>query len=248
MNVSLFQMRIDKLSRVIRSPRLLRALLLNRVFAGAEHHHILVENLEIVVDIGANRGQFTLAAREWAPQASVIAFEPLPEAAGKFREVMRGNLKVIIHQAAIGPEAGQTTIHVSASDDSSSLLSFLPLQNQLFPGTNEIRTESVMIAPLSNFVLPEQIVPPAMLKIDVQGYELEALRGCEELLFRFDYVYVECSFVELYSGQALADDIIAWLQKRGWCLIGIYNMTYDRKGRSIQADFLFENSCLRRSA
>ena len=69
---------------------------------------------------------------------------------------------------------------------------------------------------------------------------MEALRGCEELLFKFTYIYVECSFVELYTDQALVDDIIAWLRDRGWRLNGIYNMTYDRDGRSIQVDFLFE--------
>jgi hypothetical protein len=108
--------------------------------------------------------------------------------------------------------------------------------------------EAIKLGPLSEFVIPEEIVAPAMLKLDVQGYELEALRGCEDLLDRFAYVYVECSFVELYVGQALADEIIAWLMERGWYLKGIYNMTYDRKGSSIQADFLFESSCLKNAA
>ena len=89
----------------------------------------------------------------------------------------------------------------------------------------------------------KKLFPLLMLKLDVQGYELEALRGCEELMSRFSHVYVECSFVELYKGQALVDEIIAWLRERDWCLSSIYNMTYDRKGRCIQADFLFENLC-----
>ena len=64
----------------------------------------------------------------------------------------------------------------------------------------------------------------------------------------FSYVYVECSFVELYVGEAMVDDIIAWLQERGWYLSGIYHMVYDRNGRSIQADFLFENTYLKDAA
>jgi len=78
-----------------------------------------------------------------------------------------------------------------------------------------------------------------MLKIDVQGFELQALRGCEELLDCFTYIYVECSFTELYEGQALADEIIEWLRKRNFVLKGIYNPYYDANGVAIQGDFLF---------
>ncbi len=204
--------------------------------------------MSTVVDIGANRGQFALAAKKWAPKAKVTGFEPLADAAKCFLKTFRGDSGVTLHQVAIGPHSGETTIHVSAADDSSSLHPISPLQEMLFPGTHEIRTEKVKIGPLSNYITPDDIVRPAMLKLDVQGYELEALRGCEDLLCLFSHVYVECSFVELYSGQALADDIIAWLKERGWCLSGIYNMVYDRKGRSIQADFLFENSLLKDAA
>ncbi|MGH9448085.1 MAG: FkbM family methyltransferase [Terriglobia bacterium] len=48
-----------------------------------------------------------------------------------------------------------------------------------------------------------------LFKLNVQGHELEALKACEDLLDRFAYVYVECSFMELYKGQALADEVIA---------------------------------------
>jgi FkbM family methyltransferase len=243
MYINFLLTRLKKLSYVFQSTRFLKALLLHRVLAGAEHRKVFVANLELVVDIGANRGQFTLAARKWARKARVIAFEPLAEAAASFRKVFQGDLRVTIHQVAIGKEAGEASIHVSAAEDSTSLLPISTLQNRIFPGTFEIRTEMVKIRPLSDFIVFEEIVCPAMLKLDVQGYELEVLKGCEVLLDRFSYVYAECSFVELYSGQALADEIIAWLRKRGWRLSGIYNMIYGGKGQSVQADFLFENSC-----
>ena len=98
----------------------------------------------------------------------------------------------------MGERAGTAPIHVSARDDSSSLL-----------------------------------------KLDVQGYELHALRGCVTLLDAFAWVYCECSFVELYAGQALADEVIAWLRAHGFALIGAYNMAFDHDGRAVQADFLF---------
>lgn len=234
--------RLAKIMQVIRHRRLLRAFLCHSVLAGVEHRQILTANLQTVVDVGANRGQFALASRRWAFKARVIAFEPIAEVALTFRKVLQGDPEVTLHQVAIGPETAEATIHVLAADDSSSLLPISPMLELIFPGTNEIRTEMVKVGPLADYVLSEEIVSPAMLKLDVQGYELQALRGCEELLDQFLYIYVECSFVELYTGQALVDDIIAWLRERGWRLSGVYNMTYDQKRRSIQADFLFENA------
>lgn len=104
-----------------------------------------------------------------------------------------------------------------------------------------VATETIQVSLLSQFLAPQDIESPALLKLDVQGYELEALKGCEDLLNRFTYVYVECSFVELYKGQALADEVIAWLRDRGFPLRGCYNMAYDWRGQAVQADFLFHS-------
>ena len=244
MSFQLFLTRIDKLAQVLRSRDLLRALVRNRVLVGAEHRQVLRSDLAAVIDIGANRGQFALAVKRWSPGARIIAFEPLSAPADRFRKVFQGDSRVTLHRVAIGPAAGDATIHVSGCDDSSSVLPIGAMQERLFPGTGEVRTETVPVGRLADFVSAEEIVSPAMLKLDVQGFELEALRGCEVLLDRFQYIYAECSFVELYTGQTLADKVILWLSERNFRLRGVYNMFYDKKGQAIQGDFWFQrNSC-----
>jgi FkbM family methyltransferase len=193
-----------------------------------------------VVDIGANRGQFALLARHVFPNAKIVSFEPLAKPAAKFRAIFANDKGVVLHEAAIGSTRGDAVIHVSRQDDSSSLLPITEMQDRLFPGTAEAGRATVHIGPLSEFLSPEEISQPALLKLDVQGYELHALSGCEDLLDRFQYVYAECSFVELYEGQSLADEIIRWLDKKNFTVSGIYNTTYDRAGKAIQGDFLFE--------
>jgi len=240
MNLQFLLTRLDKFAHVLRSRDMLHALVCRRVLAGAEHRWVLVPELKTVVDIGANRGQFSLAARRWAPGARVYAFEPLHGPAQRFKSVFKNDRQVRLFQAAIGPQAGKAVIHVSAADDSSSLLPITGLQERLFRGTGEVATEKVRVGRLADFISAEGIQAPALLKLDVQGYELEALRGCEDLLDWFVYLYVECSFVELYTGQALAHEVIAWLSDRGFYLRGIYNLTYDREVRCVQGDFLFE--------
>jgi len=231
--------RAIKLYECLIDPFFRQALFRHWVAAASEHKHVLSSILKTVIDIGANRGQFSLAARRWAPKARIFAFEPLAEPVARFNRVFNGDQQVILNQVAIGPAKGEATIHVSAAEDSSSLLPVSGLQERLFPGTGEVRSETIRVGRLADFITEQEIISPAMLKLDVQGYELEALRGCVDLLDRFMYVYAECSFVELYRGQALAHEVIAWLKDRDFDLKGIYNLGYDKDGRAVQGDFLF---------
>ena len=193
----------------------------------------------MIVDIGANRGQFALVARHYFPKARIISFEPLPIPALKYSNIFMADERAEINTVGIGPIRKIESIHISASDDSSSFLSITVMQRKMFPGTEEIGTMDVQIAPLSDFLNADKIEQPAMLKLDVQGYELEALKGCQKLLKCFDWIYVECSFIELYENQSLAHDVIAWLQQFGFRVMGIYNIYYDNAGKSIQADIMF---------
>lgn len=214
------------------------------VAAAVEHTSVLrnLGNVRTVADIGANSGQFALVAKECFPNARLFAFEPLSDPVGKFERVFAGDPQVVLHKAAIGPQAGEANIYVSRRDDSSSLLPITALQDRLFPGTAEEGTKLVRVGRLEDFLSEDDIEPPALLKLDVQGFELQALQGCEDLLHRFAWVYVECSFYELYAGQAYADTVIAWLREREFQLAGVYNMSRDVVGRAIQGDFLFRRS------
>jgi FkbM family methyltransferase len=179
-----------------------------------------------------------LAARRFHPEAQIISFEPLTAAAEKFAAVFAGDSRTSIVTAALGPTPGEAVIHVSGFDHSSSLLPITTTQETLFPGTAEVGTDTVQVCRLAEHV--SAIESPALLKVDVQGFELQALAGCEDLLDQFDLIYVEASFIELYAGQAFADDIIAWLHARAFTLRGVYDVALDDEGGAVQADFLFD--------
>jgi FkbM family methyltransferase len=181
-----------------------------------------------------------MVARRCFPAARIFAFEPLPRPAAKFAAVFAHDAGVTLHRLAIAPEAGTASIHISRHEDSSSLLPITSKQVQAFPGTGAIGISEVQTAPLHHCISPDQLTRPALLKLDVQGYELEALKGCREIFPSLSYIYVECSFLELYSGQALADEVVSWLTNYGFELRGLHNAVFDSGGRAIQADFLFE--------
>lgn len=230
-----------KLTGILAVPAWRRALLRQRVAAGVEHAGVLrkLGRVRTVVDIGANRGQFALIARKCFPGARIDSFEPLAEPADRFERVFAGDENVHLHRLAVGEREGGATIHVSRRDDSSSLLPITERQSALFPGTDEREIRTIRVAPLDSVLSAAKMSKPAMLKLDVQGFELQALHGCESLLSCFSYVYCECSFVELYEGQALAHEVLDYLQGHGFRLSGVYNLTYDKRGMAVQADFLF---------
>lgn len=233
--------RARKLAGILSMSAWRAALFRHRVAAGVEHDRVLrnLSAIRSVVDIGANRGQFALAARHCFADAHIVSFEPLPGPAALWRAVFAGDERATLIEAAVGPEPGEAEIHLSARDDSSSLLPISERQNALFPGTAEAGTATIRVVRLADALQAAHIEAPALLKLDVQGFELQALAGCEAMLDRFDWVYVECSFVELYTGQSFADEVIAWLRERGLSLRGVYNVAYDRHGQAVQGDFLF---------
>jgi FkbM family methyltransferase len=229
-----------KIARVLWNPHYRAAFLRARVAASTEHDDIIAGlGLDIVVDIGANRGQFALCVRRHYPQAQIISFEPLRKPAATWRKVFAGDTRAQLFNKAIAPAAGSAAMHVARWDVSSSLLPIGQGQQENFPFTDEARQEQVELAPLSACIARDSLAGTCMLKMDVQGFELTALQGCEDLLGHFRYVYVESSFVELYVGQALADDVISFLQDRGFTLACVANLELGRSRRPIQADFLF---------
>jgi FkbM family methyltransferase len=233
--------KITKLINIFQYRAYISALLHFGVAASVEHAKLLSEinSIRTVIDIGANRGQFALAARNAFPNAKIVSFEPLSEPAEIFRKVFQDDPLVTLHEMALGQEIRETVIHVSNADDSSSLFPISPLQNELFHGTSEKEVRRVDVKPLDAVLSKSDIQAPSLLKMDVQGFEKDVLLGCETLLPLFSYVYVECSFVELYVGQSLAHEVISFLDEHGFILSGIYNMSYDGKGLAVQGDFLF---------
>ncbi|MGE5538440.1 MAG: FkbM family methyltransferase [Gemmatimonas sp.] len=220
--------------------RLFRRGLRQGVAAAIEHRGAL-RGLKplMIVDVGANVGQFALLCRSLYPQARIYAFEPLAQAADTFSRLFAGDDKVTLIRSAVGNRRGDVAIHLSRRLDSSSLLPISPTMTEAFPGTDEVGHAIVPIAPLPEMLSSKDIAEPALLKIDVQGAELEVLRGCGELLQRFSDICVELSFVELYTGQSLCHEVIAYLAQRGFAIASIYNLQYGRGHRLLQADFLF---------
>jgi FkbM family methyltransferase len=212
------------------------------VAATVEHDALpLRHDLRTVIDVGANRGQFTLYACARFPSAHIIAFEPLPGAREHMMRLFQGEDRVEVVPFALGETEGEVVMHLSAREDSSSLLPIGGHQVSIFPGTAEVGTTRTYVRTLDSVLADRELMHPALLKIDVQGYELPVLRGGEQTLRSFDQILVEASFVQLYEGQALFPDISHHLEAHGFRLVAGHISTSDALGRWLQGDFLYES-------
>jgi FkbM family methyltransferase len=224
--------------RLAMRPRFTGAVLRHRVAAAVEHLQVIRYCAPAtLIDIGANKGQFSLAFRALRPDARILAFEPLHEEADRYQALFAGDRRVTLHRVALAAHEGQAAFHVTNRHDSSSLLKPGRGQNEAFAVRGE-RVIRVPVKRLDACMGPDGLAHPILIKIDVQGAELQVLEGCG-FLEAVDFIYVELSFVELYEEQALFRDVFDYLDGRGFVLVGVFNqVTTDRFGPT-QADFLF---------
>ena len=231
--------RLQKLLRLAANPQYWRFLA--RGVAPSVEHRGPLRSLQpaTVIDVGANKGQFSaFAAVNWRA-SELIAFEPLPAPRTTYTALL-GRRATMFPYAAGAAEA-TAEIRVASRDDSSSLLPLGSRQKTLFH-MDEVGVETVVVRPLDDCLDGEALKSPVLLKIDVQGFELEVLKGAVRILKNVSAVYVECSYVELYEGQAIAHEIITFLETHGFSQAGEFNLMSDAKGLAIQADLLFLRS------
>lgn len=209
--------------------------------AAAIEHEDAIRSLPIgsLIDLGANKGQFTLVVRRWWPKATVHAFEPLAEPAATYSSLFPAGCGVTLHRLAVGSEPGQASIHVSQRMDSSSLLPISDRQEEIFPGTREVSQRTIEVVRADDVLADADLPGPLLIKLDIQGFELTALQGMPRLLQRADHVYTEVSFLPLYEGQALAHELTAFLTSAGFLFAGVHNVVTRSDGTAVQADLLF---------
>ena len=193
------------------------------------------------IDIGSNKGQFSLAIKLINPKAKIILIEPIKNCFNIISKIFENKNLYYVYNVACGNKETISNLNVSNKNDSSSILD---IQDQLnfFPKTYYKNQVLVNVIKLKNIQKKILLKRPTFLKIDVQGFELEVLKGSN--LKVIDYILVECSFVHLYRDQPLFEEIKSYLNLNNFNLILETNKTL-KKGINIQSDFLFKASSMK---
>lgn len=204
-----------------------------------------IHEVNLVLDVGANTGQFGQQLRLAGYRGRIVSFEPLSTAHEKLVEASRNDpLWEVAPRAAIGNEDGGIEIHVAGNSVSSSVLDMLDAHVSAAPESRYVGSERVPLRRLdtlaSDYLHPDSIL---FIKIDTQGYEDRVLQGASNLLEKAVGLQLELSFVPLYDGQRLYDEMVDQLKALGFELWGMSPVFVDpQSGRLLQVDATFFRS------
>ena len=192
-----------------------------------------------IVDAGANIGQFARAAAETYPEARIMAFEPLPDVAATLRANLADCERVDVREAALGRESGTVAMRRNEYSPASSILRLRDDAVDSFD-LREGGLVDVPLVTLDQELGGRELAQPLLVKLDLQGYELEALRGATATLARTRYVLVEIGLRPMYENEPSFDDVYSFLTSAGFRLTCPLSSLRDGHGRVSQMDALFE--------
>jgi FkbM family methyltransferase len=203
---------------------------------------LIVHEVNLILDVGANTGQFGSYLRDAGYRGRILSFEPISTSWNQLIKNSKGDdLWDVAPRAAIGNNDGEIEIHVSENSVSSSVLNMLDAHSNSAPDSRYIGVERVPLrridSAVKNYLAQDAKI---FLKIDTQGYEDRVLEGAVDILPRVTVIQLELSLVPLYEDQRLFDELILKLKSYGFELWAITPVFIDPKsGRLLQIDATF---------
>lgn len=200
-------------------------------------------NIDYVIDVGANVGQFASELLENKFEGHIISFEPLTDAHNQLtaHSIKYKNWEVY-ERAAVGNDEGEIQINISGNSVSSSILDISNVHLNASNSSAYIGSEETKITKIDSVFDNGKVLigKSAFLKIDTQGFEWEVLLGAKNTIKNVKGVLCELSFDNLYNGQKNWAEIVAYLENCGFVLWSIqYGLTDKDSGRTLQCDAIF---------
>lgn len=199
-----------------------------------------LRNIQTVLDVGANEGQFARRARSLFPRASIYSFEPLPRVFRTLAQIRHHDSKFEAINAGLGDEPGEVDFEENTFSPSSSMLGVTQRGAEAFPFASRTNKIRVSMTTLDKWAENRRLQTPMLIKMDVQGFEDRVICGGERTIMCSDVVITEVSFVPIYKDQPLFGQIYARMCNLGFRLAGtIENLSDPRTGEILQADAIF---------
>ena len=196
--------------------------------------------IRTVLDIGANEGQFARTARKLLPGARIYSFEPLSAPFAKLRTAFKDDAHFEAFPLALGSEPGEAEFEMNVFNASSSFLPFTENHRRGYPFASKTSKTLVTVSTLDLWAAGRDLQPGILVKMDVQGYEDHVIKGGSQTLARASVVIAETSFITLYQGQPLYDDIYQMMRFRGFRSAGmIINGRDPETGEILDSDSIF---------
>ena len=210
--------------------------------AHARRMHFLKQSgVDLVLDVGANVGQYARALRRDGYAGRILSFEPL---SGAYLQLLHASRRDNAWQAvrcALGAREGTAILNVAGNSVSSSVLPMLPAHLRSAPESAYVGAEEVPVRRLDS-VLAEHGRPGerVFLKVDAQGSERAVLEGASGCLDAIAGIQLEMPLTPLYQGEASMPELVEHMASRGFALMSLEPAWSDpASGRLLQVDGLF---------
>lgn len=202
-----------------------------------DHHEI-----DLVLDVGANVGDYALHLRDCGYGGRILSFEPLSTAHSALTAASQNDaLWAVAERAAIGDKNGEITIHVSQNSYSSSILEVDAGLVKVAPDIACVSQEVVPLRRLDHLAAAAVAASRnVFLKIDVQGFERQVIDGATAIFPRISGIQIELSVVAVYTGQPLYQEMMRHIDSLGYDLHAVIpGFTDAATGRMLQMDGIF---------
>jgi FkbM family methyltransferase len=199
-------------------------------------------DVDLVLDVGANKGQFAKEIRSAGYQGEIVSFEPLSSAhAELLASASEDPLWQVADRVAVGARKQAVRLNIAGNSVSSSVLPMSELHRSAALNSGYIAAEDVGMDTLDQLARDYSgRAERPFVKIDAQGYEWEILDGATETLRRAHGVQCELSLADLYRGQRDWEELRARLDQEGFMLWALREgFTDPRNGRTLQCDGVF---------
>ena len=183
-------------------------------------------NISSVVDIGANTGQFATEIKEWLPEVKIYSFEPIGDVYKQLLNNTSAFRNITAYNMALGAQNGTLDMQRNEFTAASSLLSLTDSAKETYAFACKTVPEQIQIRTLDSMVANGQVEidSNSLIKIDVQGYESEVLKGGREAISLANIIICEVCFIELYKGQAVFRDLVAQVEALGFELRALWDI------------------------
>jgi FkbM family methyltransferase len=169
-----------------------------------------------IIDVGAANGVISAKFSKAFPQAQVFAFEPIGKTFSTLQESVKNLPRILPINKALGARHEEKTIHIAHRITSSSLFDIEKnIDNRYFAEQLEHKSDEKIVVSMLDDEIPANL-GVNIIKIDVQGYELEVLKGGPHTLSKTLMVVVEMQNHELYTGAPKYFELDEHLRRLGF--------------------------------
>jgi FkbM family methyltransferase len=198
-----------------------------------------IENrrIDLVLDVGANTGQFGQSLRHRGYAGRIISFEPVKEAFRELESAARGDDLWTTANLALGPSSGVMAINVSKNSQFSSFNDLRETATSFDPNAEFKASESVVVKTLDEAAPPRDLGSNVLLKIDTQGYERPVLEGAKETLKRVSGVLLELPIINIYKDNWRFHEAVAYMNESGFVLAQVHPVNIHNRARDSATEF-----------